>query len=144
MAEHVPFVDWLIDRFHGMGSRRLFVVPGGGTSLDLIAAAKRRGMEMFLTAREDAAVIMAGVSGVLGEAPGMAFMTKGPGLASATNGLASASLDRMPVLVVAETFAPGELDYVTHQAFDQEALVAPLLPGGGRDVLEASVEAVEL
>ena len=138
-----PFVDWLVDRLYRAGTRRLFGVPGGGTSLDLIAAAKQRGMAMVLTAREDAAVIMAGVSGVLSEAPGLAFTTKGPGLASAANGLASASLDRMPVLLLAETFAPGEMDYVSHQVFDQEALVAPLLQRGGSDVLAASAEAVE-
>jgi acetolactate synthase I/II/III large subunit len=86
---------------------------------------------------------MAGVSGVLAEAPGLAFSTKGPGLASATNGLASAYLDRMPALLVAETFPPGELDYVSHQAFDQAALVAPLMPDGEGDILDANVHSVE-
>ncbi len=137
------FVDWLVARLYEAGTRRLFGVPGGGTSLDLIDAATRQGMQMVLTAREDAAVIMAGVSGVLAEAPGLAFATKGPGLASAANGLASASLDRLPVLLVAETFGPGELDYVSHQAYDQAGLAAPLLQNGARDVLAADAEAVE-
>ena len=137
------FLDWLVGRLHRAGTRRMFGVPGGGTSLDLIDAATRQGLEMVLTAREDAAVIMAGVSGVLAEAPGLAFSTKGPGLASAANGLASASLDRMPALLMAETFVPGELDYVSHQAFDQPGLATPLLPDGRAGVLEASTEAVE-
>jgi len=142
-SRNSTFVNWLVERLYAAGTRRLFGVPGGGTSLDLIDAATRQGMEMVLTAREDAAVIMAGVSGVLTEAPGLAFATKGPGLASAANGLASASLDRMPALLVAETFGPGELDYVSHQAYDQPALVAPLLRNGSADVLDATVEAVE-
>ena len=138
-----PFVDWLADRLHGAGTRRMFGVPGGGTSLDLIDAGRRRGIDLVLTAREDAGVIMAGISAVLAEAPGLAFSTKGPGLASAANGLASAALDRMPVLLMAETFGPGEMDYVSHQVFDQTALVTPLLevPGGG--VLAASAQAVD-
>lgn len=137
------FIDWLAERLRSAGTRFMFGVPGGGTSLDLIDAARRRDIHMVLTAREDAAVIMAGVAGVLGEAPGLAFSTKGPGLASAANGIASAALDRMPVLLMAETFAPGETDYVSHQVFDQPALVSPLLDAAGGGVIEASTEAVE-
>lgn len=139
----LPFVDWLAGRLHSAGTRFMYGVPGGGTSLDLIDAGARRGVRMVLTAREDAAVIMAGVSAVLAEAPGIAFSTKGPGLASAANGIASAALDRMPVLLMAETFGPGETNYVSHQVFDQAAMVTPLLSEGGGQVLEASTRAVE-
>jgi len=142
-ARKRSFLEWLIDRLYRSGTRRLFGVPGGGTSLDLIDAASRQGMEMVLTAREDAAVIMAGVSGILTEAPGIASTTKGPGLSSAANGLASASLDRMPALLISETFGPGELDYITHQVYDQTALTAPLLQDGRGDILDATAEAVE-
>jgi acetolactate synthase-1/2/3 large subunit len=143
MTTPPPFIDWLVDRLHGEGTRFAFGVPGGGTSLDLIAAARRRDIQMVLTAREDAAVIMAGVAGILGDAPGLAFSTKGPGLTSAANGIASAALDRMPVLLMTETFAPGETDYVSHQVFDQNALVSPLLDVAGGGVIEASAQAVE-
>ena len=142
-APDPPFVDWLARRLQRAGTRLMFGVPGGGTSLDLIDAASRHGIRMILTAREDAAVIMAGVAAVLSDAPGLAFSTKGPGLASAANGIASAALDRMPVLLMAETFGSGETDYVTHQVFDQHALVAPLLGAAGGEVLEASTGAVE-
>jgi len=137
------FVDWLTQRLRSAGTRFMFGVPGGGTSLDMIDAARHQDIRMVLTAREDAAVIMAGVAGVLGEAPGLAFSTKGPGLASAANGIASAALDRMPVLLMAETFVPGETDYVSHQVFDQTALATPLLDAAGGGVIEASADAVE-
>ena len=144
MREHPStFLHWLVQRLYNAGTRRLFGVPGGGTSLDLIDAAASQGIELVLTAREDAAVIMAGVSGVLTQAPGLAFSTKGPGLTSAVNGLAAAALDRMPALLISETFVPGELDYVSHQAYDQAALVQPLLPNGPLNVLDASKEAIE-
>lgn len=139
----VPFVDWLVARLRQRGTKRFFGVPGGGTSLDLIDAARRHDIDLVLTAREDAAVIMAGVTGVLAEAPGLAFSTKGPGLTSASNGLASAALDRMPALLVSETFGPGELDYVSHQVFDQPALVTPILRKGDGEVIGETVEAVE-
>ncbi|NQW10185.1 MAG: thiamine pyrophosphate-binding protein [Alphaproteobacteria bacterium] len=141
--QSVRFVDWLAQRLAGQGVRHAFGVPGGGTTLDLLVALKSAGVETVITAREDAATIMAGVSGVLSEGPGLAFCTKGPGLASAANGLASASLDRMPALLMAETFIPGELDYVSHQAFDQPGFTAPLLPGGASGVLDPVPEAVD-
>lgn len=143
MADDNPrFVDWLVERFYDGGIRHLFGVPGGGTSLDLMEASARRGLQSIVTAREDAAVIMAGVTGVLADHPGLAFTTKGPGLSSSANGLASARLDRFPVLLISETFVPGELDYVTHQAFDQSAFVTPLLQGGDANVLAPQPESV--
>lgn len=140
--QRLRFVDWLAQRLAAEGVRHGFGVPGGGTTLDLLSALKTAGVETVITAREDAATIMAGVSGVLSEGPGLAFCTKGPGLTSAANGLASASLDRMPALLMAETFVPGELDYVSHQAFDQAGFAAPLLPGAASAVLDPMPEAV--
>ena len=109
------FADWLAGRLKAAGLKRAFGVPGGGTSLDLLTALRGQGIDTVLTAREDAAVMMAGVSGRLANAPGLAFTTKGPGLASATNGLASAVLDRLPALLVAEAFEDSELGFLSHQ-----------------------------
>jgi acetolactate synthase-1/2/3 large subunit len=136
------FLDWLAARLKEAGLARAFGVPGGGSSLDLMLALKEIGIETVLTAREDAAVMMAGVTGTLAEAPGLAFTTKGPGLASASNGLASAALDRMPALLLPEAFEADELDYVSHQVFDQAALVAPLLSAGRAGVLAADAATV--
>ena len=71
-------VDWLLGRYAEAGNRRIFGVPGSGSSRDLIDAARRLDMELVLTASEDAAVIMAGVLGVIQGAPRIAFTTKGP------------------------------------------------------------------
>jgi acetolactate synthase-1/2/3 large subunit len=136
MTATSAFQDILIARLHAAGVRRLFGVPGGGTSLDLMVAAKAAGIEVIITAREDAAVIMAGVSGVLAETPGVAFATRGPGLASAINGVAAATLDRFPALLVAEIAAPAEYAYVSHQFIDQAAMVRPLMRQEG-DLLAA-------
>ncbi len=116
------FVEWLAADLYRRGTRFAFGVPGGGVSLDLLDAVQTNGMRSVITAREDAAAIMAGVAGRLANAPGLAFSTKGPGLASATNGLASALLDRMPTLMAAESFDTGELKFLSHQVFDQAAL----------------------
>ena len=39
------FVHWLVQRLYKAGTRRLFGVPGGGTSLALIDAAASEGIE---------------------------------------------------------------------------------------------------
>lgn len=145
MMQSQSFVDWLTLELVRRGSRFAFGVPGGGVSLDFIAAAQSAGMRTVITAREDAAAMMAGVAGRLANAPGVAFSTKGPGLASATNGLASALLDRMPVLFVAENFDADELCYLSHQVFNQAALATSLFGDkGGKEekVLAATVESV--
>lgn len=125
----VKFVDWLTGELARRGARHAYGVPGGGISLDLLDAAQNSGIQPVITAREDAAAMMAGVAGRLSHAPGLAFSTKGPGLASATNGLASALLDRMPVLFCAEAFDQEERVYLSHQVFDQAALGRSLFAG---------------
>jgi len=139
----IPFVDWLARRLAEAGMRRAFGMPGGGTSLDLITALRGAGVDTIISAREDAAVIMAGVSGILGGGPGLAFTTKGPGLASAANGLASAALDRMPALLISEGFDEAELEFVSHQVISQPDLVAPLLRPVGGAAMAARPDAVE-
>ena len=53
-------------------------------------------------------------------------MTRGPGVANAANGMACASLDRSPVFLLADGFSAQERGYVTHQWFDQIAMLAPV------------------
>ena len=137
------FVGWFSKRLKQAGLRRIFGVPGGGTSLDLMYAMHDQNVDSVLTAREDAAVIMAGVSGVLSHGPGVAFSTKGPGLASATNGMASAALDRLPALLISEAFGEKELEFLSHQVFSQTDLIKPLLQKGRGSVLAPTIIAVE-
>ena len=114
------------------GVKRIFGVPGGGSSLDLIDAAVARGIDFVLTKTENAAIMMAGASAEATGVLGVALVTKGPGVANGANGVAYASLDRVPVLVVSDGFTPAQLAYVTHQVFDQKAMLAPVIKGHGR------------
>ncbi len=122
----------LIHALHRRGTKRVYGVPGGGSSLDLIAAAEAVGMTFVLTRTENAAVMMAAVDADMTGAPGMALTTKGPGLAQAMNGIAHAALDRAPVIVVTDGFSDELASYVTHQVFDQAAMSAPVIKGYSR------------
>ena len=85
------------------GTSVLFGVPGGGPNLDVVGAAAAAGLRFVLTHTETAAVIMAATYADLTGRPGAAVVTRGPGLASAVNGIAHAALDRLPVVVIADT-----------------------------------------
>ena len=90
------------------GTRLMFGVPGGGPNLDVVGAAEAAGIRFVLAHGETAATIMAATSADLTGAPGAVVVTRGPGLASAVNGIAHAALDRLPVVVIADTVAAAE------------------------------------
>ena len=122
--------------------RRIFGIPGGGSSLDLIDAAAEQGIEFVLARTETAAAIMAAVTGELTCTPGVALAGVGPGAASTVNGIAYAHLERAPMIL----FTDGPASSL-HQRFDQNALFAPiskfqgrLRPRDGRAGIEAAIE----
>ena len=122
----ITVAEALVRRLADHGVRRFFGVPGGDCSLDLIDAAPRYGIEFVLTRTETSAAIMAGVTAGLTGTPGVLMTTRGPGIANAVNGVACASLDRTPLLVLSDG---QELNHghVSHQRFDQAAVLRPLV-----------------
>jgi len=126
MTERV--VDRLAARFQDLGVKRMFGVPGGGSSLDLIEAAGRMGIEFVLCRTETAAALMAAVSGELTGVPGVVLTGIGPSAASAVNGIAYASLERAPLILITDASARDD-SVAPHQVFDQQALFAPITKG---------------
>ena len=57
--------DVLVASLLQAGVPRLFGVPGGGSSLELLAAARAAGLPFVLCHHESAAVVMAGVTAEL-------------------------------------------------------------------------------
>jgi len=90
------------------GTRLMFGVPGGGPNLDVVGAAAAAGLRFVLARGETAATIMAATCADLTGTPGSVVVTRGPGLASAVNGIAHAALDRLPVVVIADTVAAAD------------------------------------
>lgn len=107
------------------GVKRMFGVPGGGSSLDLIEAAAQVDIEFILCRTETAAAIMAAVSGELTGVPGIVLTGIGPGAASVVNGIAYASLERAPVIVFTDAHSE-DVTSPPHQIFDQPAMFAPI------------------
>ena len=120
------------------GMPAIFGVPGGGSSLDIIAAAKAAGIPFVLARSETGAGIMASALAELTHKPVGLLTTRGPGVSSAANGMANAALERAPVILIADGFAARESRYVTHQLFDQVAMMAPVTRAQGIGAGEAA------
>ena len=123
--------DAIVQALAEAGTRLMFGVPGGGPNLDVVGAAGAAGLRFILARGETAAVIMAATYADLTGAPGTTVVTRGPGLASAVNGIAHAALDRLPVVVIADTVAAADTSRISHQRIDQAAL--------GRSVAKAAI-----
>ena len=126
------------------GTRVVFGLPGGGPNLDVVGAAAAAGLRFVLARTETAAVIMAATYAELTGLPGAAVVTRGPGFASAVNGIAHAALDRLPVVVIADTVRLADADRISHQRLDQAALgavVAKAVVTIGRDRTGAAAAA---
>ena len=140
----VTLADAMMTTFKARGVARIFGVPGGDSSLDLIAAAGRQGIDFVLTRGETAAAMMAAVTAELTAAPGVAITGIGPGAASAVNGVAYAALERAPLVIITdarEADAGGQMP--PHQIFDQAALFAPIVKDSRRLRSEDGARVVE-
>lgn len=118
--------DALVKRLAQHGVKRIYGVPGGDCSLDILDAAARHGIHYVLTRTEGGAAMMAMADAQVTGAPGVLLTTRGPGLANGANGIACASLDRVPLLVLADGHET-DMGHVSHQRYDQMAMLAPLV-----------------
>lgn len=114
----------------------------------MVGAGVEAGMQFVLAHAETPAAVMAGAYAELTGSPGACVVTRGPGAASAANGVAQAQLDRQPLVVVTDSVSPSEAGRISHQRIDQRAFFAPLAKRSmriGHDrAEELAADAVEL
>lgn len=108
------------------GADTVFGIPGGGNNLDLIGAVESAGLRFVLAHAETPAAIMAAVYGDLTDTPAGCVVTRGPGAASAVNGVANAMLDRQQLVLVTDAVSSADLERIAHQRLDQPAIFAPI------------------
>jgi acetolactate synthase-1/2/3 large subunit len=122
----LTIADLILCRLRDAGVGFIFGMPGGGSNLDLVAAAGRAGVPFVLTATETAAALAAVAQAEVSGCPGVCLTTLGPGVASVVNGVACASLERAPVLVLTDSH-PASAGNFTHQRLTHGALLAPVV-----------------
>ncbi|MER1967845.1 thiamine pyrophosphate-binding protein [Castellaniella sp. GW247-6E4] len=121
----------LVEQLAARKVRRIFGVPGGDCSLDIIQAASEAGIEFVVTRTENAAAIMASVTAELSGGIGVVLTTRGPGFANGVNGLSYAALDRAPIVMISDGYEPTQ-NYISHQRIDQLAIAGPLVKAAMR------------
>jgi len=124
----------IMDMLKTRDVKRIFGIPGGGSSLALMEAARRSGIEFILTRTETAAAIMAAVTGEITGTLGVLLTGIGPGAASAVNGIAYAYLEKSPVILITDGPASSP-----HQALDQNAVFKPVTKAQGRLTPESGI-----
>lgn len=127
----IPVARRIVAGLKAGGTRRLFGVPGGGPNLQKVGAAAAEGIPFVLCHTETAACIAASTFGLLTDSAGAAVVTRGPGVASAANGLAQATLDKQPLVLIGDTVPAPDRSWVGHQEFDQPALMRPVTKWSG-------------
>ena len=86
------------------GIKHIFGYPGD-PSIELLEAARRNGIEFILARREGTAGLMAAAYGQITGKPGVCLSTLGPGSSNLVNAVASAKLDRTPMIALS-----GQID----------------------------------
>lgn len=117
--------DVIAERLYLEGCRHAFGIPGGEV-LTLIEALERAGIRFILTKHENAAGFMAEGAYRATGAPGIMVATVGPGIANGVNGVANASQEHVPLIVLTGCFETGQALTYTHQVFDHRAVLSPL------------------
>jgi pyruvate dehydrogenase (quinone) len=129
--------DFLVDRLHAWGVRRIYGYPGDGINGILGALNRAKGKIEFIQARhEEMAAFMASAHAKFTGELGVCLATSGPGAAHLITGLYDARLDHMPVLAIAGQQARAALGGHYQQEVDLQSMFKDV---AGAFVEQASV-----
>jgi len=121
----MKFSKVLLKELKRRGITRVFGVPGRENASILF---NEEPDIQYITARvEFNAGIMADFTGRLTRKPQVCFSTMGPGATNMTTAVASAMLNKSPMVFISAQLERGDIFYnQTHQCVDQTAIMAPL------------------
>jgi acetolactate synthase-1/2/3 large subunit len=131
--------ELLVSNLREAGTRAIFGMPGGGSNLDVIDAARRAGLPFVLAQTETGGALMAAAQAEITGAPGACLCTLGPGVSSIVNGVAHGFLDRVPLVVMTDAMGADPLQFA-HQWLPHDALLARITKSS--DVLTAGTAGI--
>ncbi len=106
--------DFIAKYLKKRGVKQVFGTPGSDT-INLINAFANQGINYVLTHHENTAAYMASTYGEITGIPGVVIVTKGPGITNLASGIASAHLDRRPIIIFSAIIDPELLSKNPHQ-----------------------------
>jgi acetolactate synthase I/II/III large subunit len=113
------------------GATHAFGIPGGEV-LALMQGLDAAGLRFVLVKHENGGGFMAeGLWHMTGALP-VLVATLGPGVANAVNVVANAMQDRVPLIFLTGCVDAAEAETYTHQVFDHQAMLRPVVKGSLR------------
>src|SRR5882724_1061156 len=103
----------------------IFGYPGD-PNIEFMEQCRREGLQFILACREGTAAFMADAYGQMTGVPGVCVSTLGPGSTSLVNGVATAYLDRTPMIAISGQMSTKLEPLFTHQYVDQGRLFASI------------------
>ena len=114
-------VEVMAEAFQQAGTPFIVGHPGG-ESVELMEAARERGMRFLLVKQESAGAMLAATWGDITGAPGVCLSTRAPGAANMVNGVTHAWMDRSPLIAITDQYGPATYATGLRQRLDQLAL----------------------
>ena len=122
----------LVDQLVIQGTDRIFTVPGE-SFLSVLDALHDCGSIQTISTRQDgSAAFMAEADGKMTGAPGIAFVTRGPGATNASIGVHTAMQDSTPMILFIGDVARDDRDREGFQEVDFTAMFTPLAKWAAR------------
>src|SRR5687767_14005728 len=118
-------VEVLVEAFEKAGTPFVTGIPGE-ESLELMEAARQRGMRFILNKQESAAAMMSATWGEITGSPGICQVTRAPGAANMVLGVTHAWMDRCPLIAITDQLAAPTYAVGLRQRLDQMALFRPI------------------
>ena len=115
----------LVDQLAAHGVRRVFSVPGE-SFLAALDGLHGSGIENVVCRQEGGAAMMAEAHGKLTGAPGICFVTRGPGATNASAGVHVAQQDSTPMILFVVQIARSHRDREAFQEVDYRAMFGTL------------------
>ncbi|MGH9739776.1 MAG: thiamine pyrophosphate-binding protein [Candidatus Acidiferrales bacterium] len=103
----------------------VFGYPGDPT-VELLEALRQDDVRFVLGSREGTTGLMAEAYGQLTGRPGVCVSTLGPGSSNLVNAVASAYLDRVPMIAISGQIESRREPYFTHQVIDHARVFPPI------------------
>ena len=128
----------LVDQLIIQGTDRIFTVPGESFLSVLDALHDCSNIETIATRQDGSAAFMAEADGKMTGAPGIAFVTRGPGATNASIGVHTAMQDSTPMILFIGDVARDDRDREGFQEVDFTAMFTPLAKWAARIDTSAS------
>src|SRR3546814_7235848 len=110
---------------HAAGIGHVFGYPGD-PSVEVIEALRQAGIHFVLGRREGTAGLMALAYAQVTGRPGVALSTHGPGSSNLVNTVATALLDRIPVIAISGQIETRREAIFTHQVLNHAQMFGPV------------------